>query len=227
MKKVYKISLLLLALIFLTTYNPSKLNILYKKNHSFLKVKKIEITNHLLVNKDDILEKLSNIYGKNILFLKKKDIKDPIKSINFLDKIEVKKKYPNTILIKIYETKPIAVLFEKKNKYFIDNSSNLIPYNEDLKYLNLPSIFGKNAQSKFIEFFTLLKNEKFPIKTINSFYYFQIDRWDIELSNKKIIKFPPERNREAIRTSIKLLDNKEFTNYNIIDLRINGKIIAE
>jgi len=227
MKKVYKIGSLLLTLIFLTTYNPNKLNIEYKKNQPFLKVKKIEITNNLLVDKDDILEKLSNINGKNILLLNKNEIEDPIKSINFLDKIEVKKKYPNTIVIKIYETEPVAILFEKKNKYFIDNLSNLIPYNEDLKYLNLPSIFGKSAKSKFVEFFTLLKSEKFPIEKINSFYYFQIDRWDIELSNKKIIKFPSERNEEAIRTSIKLLNNREFTNYNIIDLRINGKIIAE
>jgi len=227
MKKVYKIGLLLITLIFLTTYNPSKLNIPYNKNQSFLKVKKIEIINHLLVDKNDLLEKLSNINGKNILFLKKKDIEDPIKSINFLDKIEVKKKYPNTIVIKIYETKPVAIFFEKKNKYFIDNLSNLIPYNENLKHLNLPSIFGKNAQNKFIDFFTLLKSEKFPVEKINSFYYFQIDRWDIELSSNKIIKFPPERNKEAIRTSIKLLNNKDFANYNIIDLRINDKIIAE
>ena len=118
-------------------------------------------------------------------------------------------------------------MFDKKNKYFIDNLSNLIPFNKDLEKFNLPSIFGKNAQNKFIDFYGLLESEKFPIDKIDNFFYFQIDRWDIELLSKKIIKFPPDKNKEAIKNSIKLLNNKDFKNYNIIDLRIHGKVVVE
>ena len=32
---------------------------------------------------------------------------------------------------------------------------------------------------------------------------------------------------EAIQQSIKLLNRKDFENYNIIDLRIEGKIVVE
>ena len=104
MKKLYKISLLLALFVFLTTYTPSQLNIFPKKENLFLKVKNIEITNNNIIKKRDIDQKLTDIYGKNILFLKRNNLEEPLKKIDFLEKIEVKKKYPNTIIIKIYET---------------------------------------------------------------------------------------------------------------------------
>ena len=48
-------------------------------------------------------------YNRNIIFINKEDIERPLKSMDFLDKIEVKKKYPNSIVITIFETKPIGI----------------------------------------------------------------------------------------------------------------------
>ena len=62
---------------------------------------------------------------------------------------------------------------------------------------------------------------------IKSFYYFQIGRWDLQLVNNKIIKFPYETTNDIIKKSVELLNRKDFENYNIIDLRVDGKIIVE
>ena len=64
-------------------------------------------------------------------------------------------------------------------------------------------------------------------KKIKNFYFFQIGRWDLELKNDKIIKFPNENVEDAIIKSIELLNRQDFENYNIIDLRVEGKIIVE
>ena len=111
MKKFYKIVLLLIVLIFISTINPKTYDVTLKKNEAFFKVKNIEIKNNFLVKKSEIEEKLSSIYKKNIFFIKRGDIEDQLRTINFLEKIEVKKKYPNTLIIKIFETKPVAILF--------------------------------------------------------------------------------------------------------------------
>ena len=95
MKKFYRIILLVIVLIFLSTFNPKELNLISEKNDSLFKIKNIEIKNNLLINKNEIKEKLSNVYKKSILFIKKKDIEEPLVEIDFLEKIEVKKKYPN------------------------------------------------------------------------------------------------------------------------------------
>ena len=109
----------------------------------------------------------------------------------------------------------------------IDSSSNLILCDEKLFFDNLPNVFGKGADKNFIDFFTKLENNNFSINRIKNFYYFQIGRWDLELLNNKIIKFPSSDTPKAIQQSVELLSRDDFENYNIIDLRIHGKIIVK
>ncbi len=227
MKKFYRIILLLIALIFLSTFNPTKLDLVSKKSDELFKIENIEIKNNLLINKNEVKEKLNNIYKKNIFLIKSTDIEEPLKKINFLEKIEVKKKYPNTIEIKIFETKPVAVLFKKKVKYFLDSSSNLVLFNNNINHSSLPGIFGEGAENNFLNFFHQLEKNNFPDKKIKNFYYFKIGRWDLQLSNNKVIKFPHKKTNDAIIKSIELLNREDFKKYNIIDLRVDGKIIVE
>ena len=226
MKKFYKIILLLTVLIFLSTFNPKELNLLKKNSNTLFKIKNIEVKNNFLTNKNEIEEKLKVILKENIFFIKREDIEKPLKEIDFLQNIEVKKKYPNTILIKIFETKPVAILFKNQVKYIIDSSSNLIVFKKDIELNNLPGVFGEGAEINFISFFDQLKKNNFPNKQIKNFYYFQIGRWDLQLLNNKVIKLPHNNIEDAIIKSIELLDHKNFKSYNIIDLRIDGKIIV-
>jgi len=227
MRKFYRIFLLLSTFVFLTTYNFNQSNILKKKNKYFFKIRNIEVIDIKIIKKNEIIEKLTNIYGKNIFFIKKKDIVEPLKSINFIEKIEVKKKYPNTIIIKIKETSPLGVLFKDNTKYILDSSSNLIIFDEFLFNKKFPNIFGEEAEFNFVNFFNELENNSFPKKKIKNYYYFKIGRWDLQLLNNQIIKFPTNKIKEAIEKSIKLLNRENFKKYNVIDLRIDGKIVVE
>jgi len=94
MKKFYSILLLLIIFTFLTTYNPSEIEFFSNKNNSIFNIKNIKITNNKKIKEGDIESKITEIYGKNIFFVKTKDIKNVIKNINFLDTIEVKKNIP-------------------------------------------------------------------------------------------------------------------------------------
>ena len=227
MKKLYSIIVLFVALILLTTYSPNEFNAFPKKKNLFFKIQNIEIINNHLIRKNEIVERLAHIYEKNILFIERNDVERPLKSIDFLEKIEVKKTYPNTITIKVYETKPIAILFKKNHKYLLDSSSNLITFSENMLIDDFPSVFGEGAEQDFINFYNQLKNNNFPNQKIKNFYYFQIGRWDLKLLNDLIIKFPDSKIIEAIQQSVELLTRKDFENYNVIDLRIHGKIVVE
>ena len=227
MKKLYTIIILLVALTFLTTYSSNEFNVFPEKQNPFFKIQNIKIMNNYLIDENKIIEKLTEIYEKNILFIERNDIEKPLKSIDFLEKVEVKKKYPNTIIINVYETKPIAILFKENSKYLLDSSSNLIQFNESMLFYDLPNIFGKGAEKNFMNFFNQLENNNFSTKRVKNFYYFQIGRWDLQLLNNKIIKFPTNKIADAIQQSIELLARKDFANYNIIDLRIHGKIVVE
>ena len=225
MNKLPKIILLLLVFIVLTTYNPNQFSVLPK--NFFFKIKNIEITSNVLIETKNIEEKISQIYGTNILFLKRGDVEKLLNSIEFLEKIDVRKRYPNTLIIKIHETKPIAILFDKEEKYFIDSSFKIITFNKNLVFNSMPNIFGEDAKNNFSTFFKKLKNYDFVTKRIKNYYYFKIGRWDIQLQNDQIIKFPSENTSEAIQQASELLNREDFKKYNIIDLRMDDKIVVE
>ncbi len=237
MKKFNRIFLLLVALIFLTTYSPLEFNSGLVSKSDFFKIRNIQIQNNFLISENMISKELNHIYDKNIFFIKRKELEEPLKNIDFLEKIEVYKKYPDTIIIKIFETKPVAIIFKKKTKFLLDTSSNLISLeNIDLvdPYLKLndifprlPSVFGENAEKNFINFLNQLKNSNFPTEKIKDFYYFHSGRWDLKLLSNKIIKFPNTNIQTAIQKTTELLNRKDFESYNIIDLRVDGKIIVE
>ena len=96
-----------------------------------------------------------------------------------------------------------------------------------MNFNQLPSVFGIGAENYFVYFFNQLENKNFPINDIKKFYFFQIGRWDLQLANDKMIKLPHDNIEDAIKKSIELLNRKDFQNYNIIDLRVDGKIIVE
>ena len=228
MKKFYSILLLFIVFTFLTTYNPSEIEFFPNKNNSIFNIKNIKIINNNRVNENYIQSKLTEIYGRNIFFLKNKDIKNLIKNISYLDSVEVKKKYPNTLIVKIVETEPIAILFKNNEYFLLDSASNLIKTSKDqVDNYNYPHIFGKNSEKYFLNFLNFLKKNNFPINKIKNYYYFQIGRWDIELLNNKIIKLPYKNTDQAIIKSIELMKEKDFKNYNIIDFRVDGKIVVE
>tara|TARA_Y100000590_G_C15620536_1_gene977398 strand:- start:76 stop:759 length:684 start_codon:yes stop_codon:yes gene_type:complete len=227
MIKFYRIILLILAFIILSTFSPIAINSNSEKQYSIFKIKNIEIKNNHIIDEEEIKKNLNNIYNKNIFFLKKRDIRQLLNKIDFLHKIEVKKVYPSTIIIKIFESEPVALVFKNQTKYLLDTSSRLISITEEEDFKNLPNVFGKNSEVKFIKFLNALKKNNFPTEKIKNYYYFQIDRWDLQLLNAKIIKFPHKNVDEAIIKSIELLNREDFINYNIVDLRVDGKIIVE
>ena len=206
---------------------PSELNKFPQKKNFFLKIKNIIIIDNQLISKNEINKKLSHIYGKNILFIKERDLKDPLNQVKFLKTIDVKKKYPDTIVIKVNEAKIVAIIFKNSKKYLLDDISNLHAFNQDLVQDTFPSVFGENADKNFIKFLNLLKNNGFPIEEVKKYYYFQIGRWDVKLLNNNLIKFPSKKIVPAIQRSVKLLNREDFKKYNLIDLRMNNEIVVE
>ena len=160
MRKFYKIFLLIIVLIFLTTYTPRKFEKNLENNNTFFKIQKIVILNNLLIEEEDILSKINSLYGRNIFLIKGEDIVESLKDIDFLEKVEVKKKYPNTIIIKIFETEPVGILFKNQSKYLLDSSSNLISFTSTpgLKNVSLASL--SLFINKSIPFSDLLIKEK-------------------------------------------------------------------
>ena len=91
MNYIYRITLIIFAIFFLTTYTPSGLNNFPKSKKTFFKIKNIEVVNNKIIHKDEILDRLKYILDKNIFFINKLELEESLKLISFIEKIEVKK----------------------------------------------------------------------------------------------------------------------------------------
>ena len=154
---------LIILLIFLTTYNP-KFNIIKSSN---LNIQKIVIENNEILNSEEIKRKLSFLYEKSLFFLESEEIKTKLKDEAFIESFSIKKIYPNTLKLMIVEKKPVAILQNKKKKFYISDKGNLINFIEIKLYDNLPMVFGNGRN-----FYTLYKDiqsTSFPLKKIKSF----------------------------------------------------------
>ena len=83
MKKFYKIALLFILFIFLTSYNPNKFDFIFEDNSNFFRIKKIVVINNLLVEERDVYKKLEKIHNKSIFSIKRKDVEISLKTIDF------------------------------------------------------------------------------------------------------------------------------------------------
>tara|TARA_B100000963_G_scaffold294698_1_gene265400 strand:+ start:15811 stop:16470 length:660 start_codon:yes stop_codon:yes gene_type:complete len=210
---------LLLFFVILTTYTPR----FDTSNIPNLLIKKIIIYNNSIIKTENLKKKLSFLYNKNLFFLKSKDLEDFIISEKFIKSFSLKRIYPSTLKIKIIEKKPIAIIQNKKKKFYITETGDLIDFKEMEPFQNLPIVFGNGE--KFYFFLKDLQEIKFPIEEIKSFYVYETQRWDIILKNNKTIKLPISGYKKSLRNFLKSRLKSEFDNYKIFDYRIKDQLI--
>jgi len=222
--KKNKIYFYLFLFILLTSINN---NSFLKKINSLLKINNIEVQglseneNHQLSNKFRLL------LFQNIFLVSNESFKEILDKNNLIQSFNIKKNYPNSILINIKKTNFLALTNFNNKKYIIASNGRLIKH-ENIKEMSnkLPYLFGKIDYSNFIIFKKIIDKSEFDYKNINSLYYFPNKRWDIKTDNNVLIKLSDTNILESLNIAKNIISNRNFINKNIIDLRISNYIIT-
>ena len=216
MKKRIVIGLGLLIL--LTTITSQQKIVISKFN-----LKEINIENNILTKKKDIKKLLFPIYNKNLIFLKNLEIEKALMQNSFIESFEIKKKYPNTLTIKIFEKKPIAILQHNKNKFYLSEKIELIKFENLSNYQNLPYVIG--SKEDFEIFYNSLNKINFPFDQIKKYTLYESKRWDLETVNNKLIRLPAKDYIKSIKNYLNLINDNNFKKYKLFDYRINNQLI--
>ena len=220
MIRAVKFSCFAILLFLLSTFSPAIQN----KEFGFLfNIKNIEIENNKILKSKKIILELQNIKGNSLLFLDKEPIKIALNRFDFISNFQIKKIYPQTIRIRIFEENPVAIYFDEKNKFYISEKGKLINYIELDNYKNLPTLFGE--KKGFSNFFEDLKKINFPIEKIQSFHYFKIGRWDIILEKQIVLKLPKINYSDSLENFLSINEKTIFEKYKIFDYRIKDQLI--
>ena len=116
------------------------------KNYSST-VSQINVQGLSSTNNSKIFNELQDLLYKNILFVKKEEVKKVIIKYNIIEEYNIKKIYPSTINIYIKPTKFVARL-SNNDQLFVGANGKLIEDKENTKIL--PYVFGKFNSKDFL-----------------------------------------------------------------------------
>jgi len=210
-----------LALLIILTTITSQEKITFPK----FALKNINIENNSLLKDREIKMLLLNLYDQNLIFLKNKEIEKALMKNSFIESFNVKKKYPDTLNLKIFEKKPVLILQNKKKKFYLSEKTDLIEYKAIQDYENLPYVFGNREDFKI--FYKNLKKINFPTNIIKKYTLYELNRWDLETVEKKTIKLPPKNYIKSLKNYLKIKDKKNFQKYEVFDYRISDQLILK
>ncbi len=212
-KIIFYISLVII----LGTFNNKNM-----KNFDFPKINMINIEG-IEFNDNEYFKIMSLIKLNNLLSIKKSQIKEILNSNNLIEEYEVFKRYPSSIEIKIKKTNFLASTNINGKNYLVGSNGKFINKKDYSK--NLPFVFGNFETEKFLEFKKIILQTNFKYNNIKNFYFFPSGRWDIEMISGVLIKLPVKGIKESLNLSIDLLDDKEFSNVKILDIRQKNQIV--
>ena len=188
-------------------------------------LKKIQIKNNSILNEKDIKELLIPLYEKNLIFLSYSEIEKALMQNSFIESFNIRKKYPQSLHIEIFEKQPVAILFNKKEKFYLSDKSELIKFIKDPKFKDLPYVIGEPKKFKIL--YETLKKLDFPINSVKKYILYESNRWDIEIKNNQIIKLPEVNYNDSLKNYLSLANKNEFKKYKVFDFRINNQLILK
>ena len=191
----------------------------YDENQNLKVIEKI-ITPSAGIDKSKFIsiDQAAEEIKKNVAIIEKN-----LKNETFIESFSIKKIYPNTLKIIIVEKEPIAVLQNKKKKFYISNKGDFLDFQYMERYRDLPTVFGNGKF--FYSLYQDLQSIKFPLETIKSFYFFESGRWDLAMHDDKMIKLPTKDYLVSLKNYMESRNNSNFNNYRIFDYRIKDQLI--
>ena len=218
--KKKKIIIYLLFLLILSTTNGK---FVVTKNSYSSKINQINIEGLSSADNAKIVSELNNLIYKNILLISKDEIQMVINKFNIIQEYSVKKIYPSTININIIPTKFIARL--SNNDQLVGANGKLIEGKQNSEIL--PQIFGEFDSLNFLQFKKITTRSKFTFANFKTLYFFPSNRWDILTYDNILIKLPQDNISTSLDLAYKIINNNNFKNINLIDLRVSKNLIIK
>ena len=220
-KKIY---FYLVSFLFISTiFN----NNLISSLKNVFKVREVEVENVKKEISENILSNTSFLKGENIFFVNKNFLIERLNKLNFIENINIKKKYPSTINIITQETSLIGITYIDQKKHFVGLNGKFIFEKDIINKKKLPVIFGKFNPDEFILLQKELLKQKVNLSHINRYYFHKNKRWDLYFKNNIIVQLPNKNYSKAIELFREFKISNKIASDTIIDLRVENRLILK
>ena len=219
-RKSKKILIYFFLLIIVSSIGNNTIN-----NYKFKKIENINIFGLDKKNNQILSNKLKNSGLGNIFFIDKKKIEKLINSNSLIESYVIFKKYPSTLNINIEKTNFFARTNNNGKIYLVGSNGKLTLIESG--YNELPYIFGKPNLEEFLKFKKIIDRSKFSYNEIKKIYFFSSKRWDLKFHDNILLKLPNNSTQETLNNLYEFLENYNGENFNIVDARLENKIVLD
>ena len=199
---------------------------LNNKDFNKIELKKINQINvsGLSEEKNFEVSKSLNTYKfYNLFFLNKVKIDQLISSYDHIENYSVFKRYPSSLIVQLTETSYLAYINHNGKNFYLGSNGKLIKAENNNK--KLPNIFGNLDLNEFFKLKKTIDESNYNFYEIESLFFFPSKRWDIEMASGVLIKLPTKRLKESFNLSLEILNDKNFKNIKVIDVRQEKQIV--
>ncbi|WP_073507618.1 cell division protein FtsQ/DivIB [Streptobacillus notomytis] len=106
----------------------------------FFLVKNVNVEGNIYLVKEDIASKFDNLKGQSLFLLDLSEMRNKIEEDVRIDRIDISRRFPDTININVNERIPIGIISKNHKYYYIDKNLNIFAYYKEIKDNNLPII---------------------------------------------------------------------------------------
>jgi len=196
----------------------------------YFNVNEISIKGKNEIIKNDIVQKLNSIKGKNLIYINSKKLEKNLKYDPRVESVDIKKIYPDKLVIEINEKTPYV--FIRNNDKFHLADKNLVIYGniDEIQNVDIP-IVNNDTSTKLEDFKTILSKIEYEelYKSIseirkNGVYYEVVLKDGVIIRTDKLVE---EKKYETSFKLYKKLKNQQPMEY--IDIRykdVNVKLIG-
>ena len=218
-KKIYLYLLIFFALSTLGNIN-------YNKSLSeFFYVKNIEISDLSPEYQNKLEKDLIRFKDRNILFVSDQELSIILDKYNEFKNYKIQKIFPSKLRVEVKKTKFIAKTIRDEKEFLVGENKKLTEFKNFASHQDLPIIFGSFPIESFFILQKNLKKGNFDIDTIENYFYFKIDRWDLKIEKNITIKLPINHQLGSLKIYELLKNQNKIKENTIIDFRMPKKII--
>ena len=191
------------------------------------KFKEIQKINIIGLNQEEnkiLLNEMENLNLENIFLIDAKKIENIFNTNSLIQNYKIFKNYPSTLNIDIKKTEFLARINRDGKLYIIGSNGKFSKNNYSIQ--NLPFIFGNPEINEFLDLKNSIDKSKISYNQIKKLFFFQSNRWDLQLNNNIIIKLPKDNVIETINYAYDFLKSNTMIENKIIDVRVKNQIIV-
>jgi cell division protein FtsQ len=193
-----------------------------------LRLDAITISGQRELTTREILDAAGFSDRNSLLLLNAHEVRDRLKAVPLVRDADVRKLYPNRLMIDIVEREPYALWQKDGQVVVVSADGTVIDAMRDQRFASLPFVVGASANEHVGEFLKILEAVGDLRSRVRAGVYVSQRRWNLKLDTGVDVKLPENDPAAAAATLARLQREARILDKDLlsIDLRLPGKMVA-